>query len=529
MSFLRMSPTVIATLGFGIFLTLGSTSAWGLITLVHLSGIAAADLTAFETFRSTGFIATLFSFGFGCLYLNGLFNRNTTVPSTITWMLGYAGLFAFSSCGQDAQVLLGCSAVLVGMAHALSLVAWQRVMASMEPMQANRTIVLGTALGGLLYLALSFVQQVTAYGVAVFALIVLNAAFLKACTAKLFDRAATPPADGLLIARTPGAGLGGLASSIWRSVLCVATVGYVSGVTRVMARSTQTDALLLNTLLAAGMLVAAILLLWLGEGLHRSFTFKGAYVVIFFGIITGFLLLPFMASEYRAVFAGIANLAFTLVSMFMMLTCLRIARLRNLDPIAVFGLFAGSVYLCVLVGRLVGAAFGEGLDVAQLLVVALLSIYVLSFSGAIVGMIRGTGEASDFDPILGDTRTLPDGGATSEPKDAPVPTPSTPLMPDAAQEAQEHVMTRRVVVVQDMVPSYCSSLKRDFKLSNREADVLELIVRGRDVAHMAETLYVSENTVRSHCKNLYRKLGVHNRQQVLDLLEAQREKDEGRG
>lgn len=90
-------------------------------------------------------------------------------------------------------------------------------------------------------------------------------------------------------------------------------------------------------------------------------------------------------------------------------------------------------------------------------------------------------------------------------------------------------MTRRVVVVQDMVPSYCSSLKRDFKLSNREADVLELIVRGRDVAHMAETLYVSENTVRSHCKNLYRKLGVHNRQQVLDLLEAQREKDEGRG
>ena len=54
-------------------------------------------------------------------------------------------------------------------------------------------------------------------------------------------------------------------------------------------------------------------------------------------------------------------------------------------------------------------------------------------------------------------------------------------------------------------------------------------MRGRDVAHMAETLYVSENTVRSHCKNLYRKLGVHNRQQVLDLLEAQREKDEGRG
>ena len=43
---------------------------------------------------------------------------------------------------------------------------------------------------------------------------------------------------------------------------------------------------------------------------------------------------------------------------------------------------------------------------------------------------------------------------------------------------------------------------------------------------MSETLFVSENTVRSHCKNLYRKLDVHNRQQVFDLVEEFRKREE---
>ena len=43
---------------------------------------------------------------------------------------------------------------------------------------------------------------------------------------------------------------------------------------------------------------------------------------------------------------------------------------------------------------------------------------------------------------------------------------------------------------------------------------------------MAEALFVSENTVKSHCKNLYRKLGVHNRQEVFDLVEEFRKTEE---
>lgn len=78
----------------------------------------------------------------------------------------------------------------------------------------------------------------------------------------------------------------------------------------------------------------------------------------------------------------------------------------------------------------------------------------------------------------------------------------------------------RVARSHDMTIEYCRRIKKLYGLTNRESDVLELILRGQFVPQMAEALCVSENTVRSHCKTLYKKLGVHSRQQLFDLVES---------
>ncbi|MEG0017021.1 MAG: helix-turn-helix transcriptional regulator, partial [Gordonibacter sp.] len=49
--------------------------------------------------------------------------------------------------------------------------------------------------------------------------------------------------------------------------------------------------------------------------------------------------------------------------------------------------------------------------------------------------------------------------------------------------------------------------------------VFLLLAKGRDVPSIAKQLFISENTVRSHSKNVYRKLDVHSKQELLDLLE----------
>ena len=58
-----------------------------------------------------------------------------------------------------------------------------------------------------------------------------------------------------------------------------------------------------------------------------------------------------------------------------------------------------------------------------------------------------------------------------------------------------------------------------FGLTGREADIMGLYAQGRSRAFISSALVISENTVRDHLKNIYRKLGVHNKQELIDLIE----------
>ncbi len=49
---------------------------------------------------------------------------------------------------------------------------------------------------------------------------------------------------------------------------------------------------------------------------------------------------------------------------------------------------------------------------------------------------------------------------------------------------------------------------------------MKLLCKGRTKSYIAETLYLTENTVRSHAKHLYTKLEVHSKQELMDLVGA---------
>jgi DNA-binding NarL/FixJ family response regulator len=54
-------------------------------------------------------------------------------------------------------------------------------------------------------------------------------------------------------------------------------------------------------------------------------------------------------------------------------------------------------------------------------------------------------------------------------------------------------------------------------LTPREADVLELLQQGRSNAQIASALHVGVETVRTHARNVYRKLGVRTRRELATL------------
>ena len=60
-----------------------------------------------------------------------------------------------------------------------------------------------------------------------------------------------------------------------------------------------------------------------------------------------------------------------------------------------------------------------------------------------------------------------------------------------------------------------------FGLSERELEVMTLVAKGRSAARIADDLSVSPATVNSHISHIYRKLDVHSRQELLDLVERE--------
>jgi LuxR family maltose regulon positive regulatory protein len=51
-------------------------------------------------------------------------------------------------------------------------------------------------------------------------------------------------------------------------------------------------------------------------------------------------------------------------------------------------------------------------------------------------------------------------------------------------------------------------------LSDRELEILEMLVEGYSNKRIGAALFISENTVKYHLKNIYGKLGVGNRTQA---------------
>lgn len=63
-----------------------------------------------------------------------------------------------------------------------------------------------------------------------------------------------------------------------------------------------------------------------------------------------------------------------------------------------------------------------------------------------------------------------------------------------------------------------AALKARYGLSERETEVMALLARGYTQKRVAEELSVSVNSVQTYAKTLYRKLGVHSRQEIIDLV-----------
>ena len=72
----------------------------------------------------------------------------------------------------------------------------------------------------------------------------------------------------------------------------------------------------------------------------------------------------------------------------------------------------------------------------------------------------------------------------------------------------------------------CERVARDHDLTPREQEIMTLVAKGRSTPRIQEVLGLTAGTVNTHLAHLYRKLDVHDKQELIDLLEAPQPKSE---
>ena len=73
--------------------------------------------------------------------------------------------------------------------------------------------------------------------------------------------------------------------------------------------------------------------------------------------------------------------------------------------------------------------------------------------------------------------------------------------------------------VHSLVSKAVENIIVTYKLSKREGEVLQLLITGQSFSQIASTLFLSINTVRTHIKNMYRKVGINEKQQLIAMVE----------
>lgn len=520
----------VAVLGFALFLAINAASVWGgVFPFLPLEYQTQNLLFWFYFAQSIAFFCALLAAA-RIVYVT---RNKRPLPLTVEcagmlYGMGWVCLIISIYLYDLALPLLVAAGFLLGSGAALFCLLWQRYFASIESSRGTRDMIVGAIFAAAIYSALYLIPRaVTAFLIPV----VFLPLFALALTLRNREMDfAQPmfsdlPANNRRVYRR-------LIRGTWKASLAIGSLAFCAGVMRALAIDDPSIGSLVNVLSMIALLSAAAVLLyfWLARSLNLSI--MRLYRMIFPLVITALVSVPFAPPAYlRWLAAGLYGL-YAIASFLIMLQAAQISRDQGIHPIYAFGTIAGIVYAFHDVGFLIGSA-GEqtylpDIEPATLTVVMTLYLMALMYSINSIDFKREQAHLFSDDTIeliapsrmasanFSKIEYVVDFGDDEEPtvEQAPLDL-EKPSASTGFAESETHSHTYR-----DRMDKQVQFIKTDYALSNREAEVMKLVCQGNTVPSIAEQLFISENTVRTHMKRLYAKLDIHKKQELIDLAHS---------
>lgn len=308
--------------------------------------------------------------------------------------------------------------------------------------------------------------------------------------------------------------LGRLASVTWLPLLGLAVYAFM---TDVMTHSAfgVVQASYLGGIVAA-LIVAAACLRWARRPLlpwcYRVLVPAMGAVLVVLG--------AFPAATFPQEMSVVALYVFYIVlAMLGCALCLAVVHGRELAANLVCGFAVSMVAAGALLGQILSSVLMVTDDFAPWLsmLTGLFVAVLLLFLGHAAWIELAT-PYHDGAPLAAGARIAasdPAGapGADGAPGSSPASASAAAATPEAPAPAAHSV--------RDTLEARCASVAAEAALSPREAEVLVYLARGFTPAYIAKSLVLSISTVRTHVRNIYRKLGINKREELLHLIDGE--------
>ncbi len=496
-----MRRDVAASIGFAFLMLCCMLTIWGGLPLLKRTGLSLIPLLEWCSIPLLlSITATLFLEAYAFIVHSKLAGVISVFLKPITacalLLGGYVILIVVSPLsGEMAACAFG---VFAGVGFATLLIKWEEILGTFEAKTVLKISLTALAVHSLAYAILALASS-----------LVLETAFVASAIGSsillcLLDHgkrhgasidnvraetdAPTFAASSDKPIRATKLHFDSVLKPLRNPLYCVAASIFAVAVTRTMAlQATPNLPAVVGMVSAAGSVAASLIAgaLLFGPvkiGKHSARADVALFFRVMFPIVATLLLAFSFFKGTELIVTTLMYATFSLLFALMMPSCLDAAQHQGVPVRFVFGVFASSVYAAFSAGAIVSIALYQlrAFDIPVTLVAALLVLYVLSMAYA--GMQRRSRKDSD----------------TEEGVDKTV------------YESQPD----------DPVDARCIIVSEQFDLSPRETDVLVAFAHGRNVAYVARQLCLSENTIRSHSKSLYTKLGIHSKQELLDLVES---------
>lgn len=403
---------------------------------------------------------------------------------------------------RETLVLLALAGTSLGIGDALMILVWGR-FASTLSLKSTYIFVLSSYLVALLfYLILIFLPP-----------LVLAICTLFTCLfLPMMTKRSMVLRPQILVYKPNQVAAKNAVSTIWRPVLLTAIFAFISNFTLIISDHQSVDPSIAQGTSFVFTLGVVLVMLIPALVAPRRVNIGMAYRVAL-PLAAGGLLLFALFSQTDS---GISN---SMVAMGWLLADLVawcvIANSAARTRIPAFILFGGAHFVfsfASLAGTLTGNYFYSALDRSSitLMTIALVGMYALVTALAFLIKDRrlSTSIEETEEPFIAEATEKEFHEKTHAENPAP------PLL-------APHTTAEEVYVFKDRFQEKIQNMSKQAHLTPRESEVLRFLAQGRSTQYMADSLFVSENTVKSHVKNIYQKLKVHSKQEIIDIINSE--------